>query len=57
MPGPQTQHKGTVYGDDTYLLTYLQVVLGDGPVAVAVEQVEGGDDARLLGLARVRMRA
>ena len=28
MPGPQTQHKGTVYGDDenapeTYLLTYL----------------------------------
>ena len=54
MPGPQTQHKGTVYGDDTYLLTYLQVVLGDGPVAVAVEQVEGGDDARLLGLARVK---
>ena len=21
MPGPQTQHKGTVYGDDEYLLT------------------------------------
>ena len=33
MPGPQTQHKGTVYGDDenapklTYLLTYLLVGL------------------------------
>ena len=23
MPGPQTQHKGTVYGLLTYLLTYL----------------------------------
>ena len=35
MPGPQTQHKGTVYGDD-YLLTYLLdqegVVYPDGGV-------------------------
>ena len=40
MPGPQTQHKGTVYGDDENapkpgLLTYYLILLGGGVKCVS----------------------
>ena len=36
MPGPQTQHKGTVYGDDDYLLTDYFSVAAAQPFVFAL---------------------